>query len=93
MQIRLFGTFDERRHPRVRVLREGLAAHGTVRVDNVPVPIDTAMRVEALRRWEVWTLGDEEKENRSENGSSTAEANVEAELDALEDEIEPSDNE
>ena len=49
MRIRLFGTFDERRHPRVRVLREGLAAHGTVRTDNVPVPIDTAMRVEALR--------------------------------------------
>lgn len=57
------------------------------------IPKKLRQRVEALRRWEVWTLSDEERENRSENGSSTAEADVESELDALEDEIEPADTE
>lgn len=50
MHVRFFGTFDGRKHPRVRVLREGLEGRYQVREDNVPVAIDTAMRVEALRR-------------------------------------------
>lgn len=49
MEVRLFGTYDERKHPRVRVLREGLEDSFHVRADNVPVPIDTAMRVDALK--------------------------------------------
>lgn len=55
------------------------------------IPTEFRQRIEALRRWKVWTLHDEERENRSENGSSTAIADVKAELDALEDEIEQSD--
>lgn len=50
MRIRFFGTYDERKHPRVRVLREGLQELYQVRVDNLPVAIDTATRVEALRQ-------------------------------------------
>jgi len=50
VHVRFFGTYDARRHPRVRVLREGLEGRYQVREDNVPVAIDTAMRVEALGR-------------------------------------------
>lgn len=46
MRIVLFGTYDEEAHPRVRVLREGLAQHGIqVDVCNVPLSFDTAARV------------------------------------------------
>ena len=45
----LFGTFDERRHPRVRVLREGLEARGhDVTVVNLPLDLDTAARVQLV---------------------------------------------
>lgn len=48
-RIVLFGTFDERRHPRVRVLREGLEARGhDVAVVNVPLDLDTAARVQLV---------------------------------------------
>lgn len=57
------------------------------------IPKEFRQRVEALRQWEVWTLGEGKRANRGESGSSTPEADVEAELDALEDEIEPSDTE
>jgi glycosyltransferase involved in cell wall biosynthesis len=48
-----FGTYDERRHPRVTVLRQGLEAHGhDVRVVNVPLALDTAARVQlAAQPW------------------------------------------
>jgi glycosyltransferase involved in cell wall biosynthesis len=48
-----FGTYDEAMHPRVRVLREGLAAHGaTITVCNRPLGVDTAARVRlASRPW------------------------------------------
>lgn len=50
-EVLFFGTFDETLHPRVRVLREGLAAHGaTVRLLNRPLDVGTAQRVEMLRR-------------------------------------------
>ncbi len=46
MTICVFGTFDERVHPRVRVLREGLAARGCrVEVCNVRLGIDTHDRI------------------------------------------------
>lgn len=46
LRIAFFGTYDEQRHPRVRVLREGLAAHGhDVTVVNAPLGVDTAGRV------------------------------------------------
>jgi glycosyltransferase involved in cell wall biosynthesis len=51
LRIAFFGTYDERRHPRVRVLREGLAAHGhEVVVVNVPLGIDTAARIALVAR-------------------------------------------
>ncbi len=58
MRILIFGTFDERLHPRTRVLREGLAAAGhIVEVVNVPLAVDTSARVEAVRRpWTAPTL-------------------------------------
>lgn len=50
-RVCVFGTFDERRHPRIRVLVEGLRAHGLeVVVCNVPWRASTAERVAALRR-------------------------------------------
>ncbi len=46
MRVLFFGTFDESKHPRVRVLREGLTRHlGEVGVCNVPLEFDTAARV------------------------------------------------
>ncbi|HEX6423489.1 MAG TPA: methyltransferase domain-containing protein [Acidimicrobiales bacterium] len=46
LRIAFFGTYDERRHPRVRVLREGLAARGhDLTVVNIPLGVDTAGRV------------------------------------------------
>jgi glycosyltransferase involved in cell wall biosynthesis len=48
-RVVFFGTYDERRHPRVAVLREGLVAHGyDVQVVNVPLDLDTAARVQLV---------------------------------------------
>jgi glycosyltransferase involved in cell wall biosynthesis len=48
--VLFFGTYDERLHPRIRVLREGLADRGlSVTVLNEPLGIGTAQRVEMLR--------------------------------------------
>ena len=50
-----FGTYDETRHPRVRVLLDGLAAHGaTITTANVPLGLSTAERVAILRQ--AWRL-------------------------------------
>lgn len=51
MRLLCFGTYDGSRHPRIEVLREGLAAagHDVVEV-NVPLGVDTAYWVQALRR-------------------------------------------
>lgn len=49
LRVVFFGTYDESRHPRVRVLREGLIAHGyQVDVVNVPLDLDTAARVQLV---------------------------------------------
>lgn len=55
MRIVFFGTYDEARHPRVRVLREGFTAHGDeVIVCNEPVRDSTARRVSILHQpWRV----------------------------------------
>jgi glycosyltransferase involved in cell wall biosynthesis len=46
LRITFFGTYDERRHPRVRVLREGLGDLGfDVTIVNAPLDLDTADRV------------------------------------------------
>ena len=46
-----FGTYDARRYPRVRVLREGFAALGDDVLEcNVPLRLNTAARVRMLRR-------------------------------------------
>lgn len=49
-EVLFFGTYDERLHPRIQVLREGVAAHGgAVTVLNEPLGIGTAQRIEMLR--------------------------------------------
>ena len=55
MRVAFFGTFDESTHPRVRVLRDGLAGAGHhVDVVNVPLDLDTAARVRlAAQPWRV----------------------------------------
>jgi glycosyltransferase involved in cell wall biosynthesis len=51
MRILFFGTYDVQHHPRVQVLREGLAARGhEVPECNVPLRVGTEARVRALRR-------------------------------------------
>ncbi len=46
-----FGTYDVTRHPRVRVMIEGLREHGVdVSELNVPLHLDTAARVRGLRQ-------------------------------------------
>ncbi len=46
-----FGTYDAERHPRVRVILEGLATHGFDVVEcNAPLGFSTADRVEMLRK-------------------------------------------
>jgi glycosyltransferase involved in cell wall biosynthesis len=46
-----FGTYDARKYPRVRVLQEGFAALGDEVLEcNVPLGIDTSMRVRMLRQ-------------------------------------------
>jgi glycosyltransferase involved in cell wall biosynthesis len=58
MQILFFGTFDERTHPRVRVLREGIDEHGhDVEVCNVPLDLSTDARVAMVRSpWRAMAL-------------------------------------
>jgi glycosyltransferase involved in cell wall biosynthesis len=50
-RVLFFGTYDVRTHPRVQALRDGLAAAGDA-VDecNVPLGLDTGMRVRILTR-------------------------------------------
>ena len=51
MRILFFGTYDARRHPRIRTLQEGLAALGDEVVEcNAPLGLDTAARVRILQR-------------------------------------------
>lgn len=54
-----FGTYDARAHPRVGVLIDGLRAHGVqVREVNRPLGLDTAARVDLLRRpWRLPLFG------------------------------------
>lgn len=48
--VLFFGTYDERLHPRIQVLRQGLTAHGAhVTVINEPLGIGTAQRIEMMR--------------------------------------------
>jgi hypothetical protein len=50
-RVLFFGTYDARRYPRVRVLQEGFAALGDEVLEcNVPLRLDTAARVNMLRR-------------------------------------------
>jgi glycosyltransferase involved in cell wall biosynthesis len=61
MRVLFFGTYDADSHPRVAVLRDGLAAAlagtdlaGTVDECNVPLGLSTAARVSMLRRpWQL----------------------------------------
>jgi glycosyltransferase involved in cell wall biosynthesis len=51
MRLLFFGTYDARRHPRVEVLREGFRAAGdTVEECNVPLGLDTDLRVRMLKQ-------------------------------------------
>ena len=51
MGVLFFGTYDARRHPRVRILAEGLRRQGfDITECNVPLDIDIAGRVEILQR-------------------------------------------
>lgn len=58
MRVLFFGTYDETTHPRVRVLREGLASHGVdVAVCNVPLRVTTAERLRVTEQpWRVPVL-------------------------------------
>lgn len=50
-RVLFFGTYDARLYPRILVLREGFEALGDEVVEcNVPLGIDTAMRVRMLRQ-------------------------------------------
>jgi glycosyltransferase involved in cell wall biosynthesis len=59
MRVLFFGTYDERTHPRVQVLREGLAARGAeVDVCNAPLGVGTADRVAMVKRpWRALAFG------------------------------------
>lgn len=51
MRVLFFGSYDEQRHPRVRVLIEGFREHGDeVLTCNVPLGVETAGRLDLLRR-------------------------------------------
>lgn len=51
MRVLFFGTYDARRHPRVRVLQEGFASLGEeVVYCNVPLGFETSARVRMLQR-------------------------------------------
>ena len=55
MRLLFFGTYDAAAHPRVAILRDGLAGHGvSVQECNVPLGLSTAARVSMLNR--PWTL-------------------------------------
>ncbi|SDS55584.1 Glycosyltransferase involved in cell wall bisynthesis [Actinopolymorpha singaporensis] len=58
VRVVMFGTYDTSTHPRVGILAEGLRRHGAeVAECNAPLGIDTAGRVEILRRpWLVASL-------------------------------------
>lgn len=58
MRVLFFGTYDARRHPRVQVMSEGFAERGDIVCEcNIPLGIDTAQRVDMLRRpWLVTLL-------------------------------------
>src|SRR3954447_7664877 len=50
-RVLFFGTYDARKYPRVGVLQEGFAASGDEVLEcNVPLRLDTAARVNMLRR-------------------------------------------
>jgi glycosyltransferase involved in cell wall biosynthesis len=50
-RVLFFGTYDARLYPRIRVLEEGFAALGDEVVEcNVPLGLDTAMRVRILKQ-------------------------------------------
>ena len=50
-RVLFFGTYDARLYPRIRVLQEGFAALGDEIVEcNVPLGLDTAMRVRILKQ-------------------------------------------
>ena len=55
MRVLGFGTYDARAHPRVRILIDGLRAHGDeVEECNVPLGLDTQARVRMLKQpWRV----------------------------------------
>jgi glycosyltransferase involved in cell wall biosynthesis len=56
VRLLFFGTYDARKHPRVEVLAEGFRAAGdTVEECNVPLGLDTDMKVRMLK--EPWLLG------------------------------------
>ena len=51
VRVLFFGTFDERTHPRVRALREGIELHGhDVSVLNEPLGLGTSDRVRMAQR-------------------------------------------
>lgn len=51
MRVLFFGTYDADRHPRVRVLQEGLVDHGDEIIEcNAPLHADSALRLRVLRR-------------------------------------------
>jgi glycosyltransferase involved in cell wall biosynthesis len=58
-RVLFFGTYDARLYPRIRVLQEGFQALGDEVVEcNVPLGLDTSMRVRMLRKpWLVPLLG------------------------------------
>jgi len=58
MRLLFFGTYDERQHPRVQVLREGLAGRGHEIMEcDAPLDLDTAARVRIVREpWRVVAL-------------------------------------
>src|SRR3954453_12885957 len=50
-RVLFFGTYDARLYPRVRVLQEGFESLGDDVVEcNVPLGLDTGLRVKMLRR-------------------------------------------
>jgi glycosyltransferase involved in cell wall biosynthesis len=59
MRVVFFGTYDARRHPRIRTIRQGFASLGADVVEcNVPLGLDTASRVRMLNQpWRVPILG------------------------------------
>jgi glycosyltransferase involved in cell wall biosynthesis len=59
VRILFFGTFDARRHPRVRVVQQGLASLGEEVLEcNVPLGLDTSLRLRMLERpWLAPLLG------------------------------------